>query len=107
MRVRLKYICEDVDRHGNTRCYVRAPGKPKVRIRAMPGTPEFFEEYQAAISTANEASRPQAPEVKKGSFRHLCIRYYGSVTFKALDASTRNWQRRALDAIAREHGAKP
>jgi len=107
MRVRLKYLCEDVDRHGNVRCYVRPPGKRKVRIRALPGTPEFMEEYQAAIATAAEAPVRQADESKKGSFRYLCIRYYASAAYKALDISTRNWQRRALDEIAGEHGAKP
>ncbi|WP_246767672.1 tyrosine-type recombinase/integrase [Bradyrhizobium sp. CCBAU 53340] len=107
MRVPLKYICEDVDRHGNVRCYVRAPGKRKVRIRALPGTPEFMDEYQAAIATAAEAPLRQADAAKKGSFRYLCIRYYGSSAYKALDISTRNWQRRALDEIAGEHGAKP
>ncbi|WP_235884675.1 tyrosine-type recombinase/integrase [Bradyrhizobium frederickii] len=106
MRVALKYICEDVDRHGNVRCYVRAPGKRKVRIRAMPGTPEFMEEYQAAITTAAEAPLRQADEAKRGSFRYLCIRYYSSAAYKALDVSTRNWQRRALDEIAQDHGAK-
>ena len=50
MRVQLKYVSEDVDRHGNVRCYVRVPGKRKVRIRALPGTPEFMDEYQAAIA---------------------------------------------------------
>jgi len=107
MRVPLKYICEDVDRHGNVRCYVRAPGKRKVRIRALPGTPEFMEEYQAAIASAGEAPLRQAAEAKRGSFRHLCIRYYGSARYKALDGSTRNWQHRALDEIASEHGTKP
>lgn len=107
MRVPLKYICEDIDRHGNVRCYVRVPGKRKVRIRALPGTPEFMAEYQAAITTAAEAPLRQADEAKKGSFRYLCIRYYASVAYKALDGSTRNWQRRALDEIAGEHGAKP
>jgi integrase/recombinase XerD len=106
MRVRLKYATEDVDRHGNVRCYVRAPGKRKVRIRALPGTAEFMEEYQAAIATVANAPR-QASEAKRGSFRYLCIRYYASPTFKAFDASTRNWQRRALDEIAQEHGANP
>jgi integrase/recombinase XerD len=106
MRVPLKYICEDVDRHGNVRCYVRAPGKRKVRIRALPGTPEFMEEYQAAIATAAEAPLRQADEAKKGSFRYLCIRYYSSAAYRALDGSTRNWQRRALDEIAQGHGAK-
>ena len=84
MRVRLKYVSEDLDRHGNVRCYVRAPGKRKVRIRALPGTSEFMEEYQAAIATVGDALPRQANEAKRGSFRYLCIRYYSSVAFKAL-----------------------
>src|SRR4051812_40392536 len=100
MRVRLKYLSEDLDRHDNVRCYVRLPGKRKVRIYALPGTPEFLEEYQAAIATAAVAPMRQANESKKGSFRYLCIRYYASAAYKALDGSTRNWQRRALDEIA-------
>jgi integrase/recombinase XerD len=55
-----------------------------------------------------KAGQPrQADEAKRGSFRYLCIRYYSSAGFKALDISTRSWQRRALDEIAQEHGAKP
>jgi integrase/recombinase XerD len=107
MHVRLKYLCEDLDRHGNVRCYVRLSGKRKVRIRALPGTPEFMDEYQAAVAIPAEAPLRQAHEVKKGSFRYLCIRYYASAAYKSLDTSTRNWRRRALDEIAREHGAKP
>jgi integrase/recombinase XerD len=107
MRVQLKYVSEDLDRHGNVRCYVRVPGKRKIRVRALPGTKEFMEEYQAAIAQVKADLPRQADEVKRGSFRYLCIRYYSSAAFKALDISTRNWQRRALDEIAQEHGAKP
>lgn len=76
-----------------------------MRIRALPGTPEFMDEYQAAIATAVEAPLRQADAAKKGFFRYLCIRYYASAAYKALDISTCNWQRHALDEIAREHGA--
>jgi hypothetical protein len=68
MRVPLKYIREDVDRHGNVRCYVRAPGKRKVRIRALPGTPAFMEEYQAAVATAAAAPLRQVDQAKKVRF---------------------------------------
>lgn len=107
MRVHLKYVSEDIDRHGNVRCYVRVPAKRKIRIRALPGSKEFMEEYQAALAEIKTDQPRQADEAKRGSFRHLCIRYYSSASFKALDVSTRNWQRRALDEIAQEHGAKP
>jgi integrase/recombinase XerD len=107
MRVQLKYVSEDLDRHGNVRCYVRVPGKRKIRLRALPGTKEFMEEYQSAIAEVKADQPRQTDEAKRGSFRYLCIRYYSSAGFKALDISTRNWQRRALDEIAREHGTKP
>lgn len=107
MRIRLKYIVEDIDRHGNARCYVRLPSKKKIRLRALPGTPDFMTEYQEAISLAKTDQPRQANEAKRGSFRYLCIRYFASAQYKALDISTRNWQRRALDAICKDHAAKP
>ena len=106
MRIRFKHLIEDRDRHGNIRLYVRVPGRPKVRIRATFGTDEFMAAYSAAISDQVTAPR-QAKDAKPGSFRYLCIRYYGSAAYKSLDNSTRNWQRRALDEIAQEHSAKP
>jgi integrase/recombinase XerD len=86
---------------------VRVPGKRKIRLRALPGTKEFMEEYQSAIAEFESDQPRQTDEAKRGSFRYLCIRYYSSSGFKALDISTRSWQRRALDEISQEHGAKP
>jgi integrase len=106
VRIRFKHLVEDRDRHGNLRLYVRVPGRPKLRIRATFGTDEFMAAYNAALSDNVKAPR-QANDAKPGSFRHLCIRYYLTTGFKSLDVSTRNWQRRALDEIAQEHGAKP
>jgi len=106
VQIRFKHLVEDRDRHGNIRLYVRVPGRPKVRIRASFGTDEFIAAYTAALS-AHVATPRQTNEVKPGSFRHLCVRYYGSATYKCLDISTRKWQCRALDEIAKEHGAKP
>jgi integrase len=107
MHIRLKYLTEDYDRHGNVRCYIRMPGKKKIRVRAMPGTPEFMAAYNEAIAASESSVPKQADEAKRGSFRYLCVRYYASVKFKTLDMSTRKWQRRALDEICNEHGAKP
>ncbi|WP_338828346.1 tyrosine-type recombinase/integrase [Bradyrhizobium sp. 27S5] len=66
-----------------------------------------MEEYQAAIATTVPTAARQADEAKKGSFRYLCIRYYAGASYKALDISTRKWQRRALDEIAQDHASKP
>jgi integrase/recombinase XerD len=43
----------------------------------------------------------------RGSFGHLCLGYFASATFKALDVSTRAWRRRALDSVCRKHRDKP
>lgn len=108
VRFRLKYISEDVDRHGNVRCYLRRPGHQKVRLRSMPGTPEFLMEYQEALTqTKPDAAPARVREVKRGTFHHLCVLYFASGEFGGLDISTRKWQRRTLEKICLTHGANP
>ena len=106
VRVKLKYIKEETDRHGNARCYLRVPGRPLVRLRSMPGTPEFFLEYQEAITATNagRTSPPRSREIKRGTFRHLCVQYFASGEYSTLDESTRKWQRRSLEKICESHG---
>lgn len=106
MRIKLKHVIEDVDRHGNVRMYVRVPGRPKVRVREQPGSPEFMAAYQRAVSEAEDVPR-QARQAKRGSFRHVCIRYYGSAAFAGLDKGTQAWRRQHLDKLAHKHGDKP
>lgn len=106
VRLQLKFLIEDIDRHGNVRRYVRIAGRPKVRVRGQPGTEAFMLEYQAAIE--GDAERPrQARAATRGSFRYLCIQYFRSAAFGSLDRSTQNWQRRALEKICEEHAEKP
>ncbi len=106
MKLRLKYLVEDVDRHGNVRCYVRVKGRPKIRIREAPGTEGFMTAYQAAL--AGQRLEPRLARLtRRGSFRHLSQLYYASSEFKALDAATQLWRRRVLDDMARKHGEKP
>lgn len=104
MKIRLRYVGEDVDAHGNVRLYVRMPGRKKVRIRETPGTAAFMEAYAAAVA-ASEPSRPSAIDPR--SIRWLYDRYTAGGTFKRLDASTQEWQCRALNSICAKHGTKP
>jgi integrase/recombinase XerD len=106
MQIRFKHLVEDRDRHGNIRLYVRLPGRKKVRIRAPFGTDEFVIAYNDAVSDHIIAPR-QVREAKVGSFRHLCVLYYGSTTFGRLDKATQSWRRRALDAMCEQHSDKP
>ena len=48
--VRFQYITKDRDRHGNVRFYFRRPGKPKIRLRGLPGSEEFLSAYKAAFT---------------------------------------------------------
>jgi integrase len=100
MKLKLKHLCSDRDRHGNLRFYVRVPGQPKVRLSAAPTTEEFYEAYRRAIGQGDAASG----KIKAGSFRELATKYFASTKFRALDASTQNWQRRTLEDICTAYG---
>lgn len=100
--LKLPYVVQDVDRHGNVRTYIRLPGKPKIRVRATPGTMEFAAIYDEALGSKPQVSRPTA-----GTFEALCEAYFRSPTFKALDRSTRTWRERALRPVIASDGDKP
>jgi len=107
-KVRLKYIVEDVDRHGNVRVYVRRKGQPKIRLHEEPGTEAFLEEYRRALKgdATKDADEPKKrPPALRGSLRWLVEQYYQSAEFKRLE---RGHVRRAiLDEICEAHGPKP
>src|SRR5215468_5290328 len=105
IRVRFRYVVEDVDRHGNVRLYFRRRGEPKVRLPGLPGSEQFMEAYQDALNRTLPKVVNRRQSI--GSFGYVCRQYYTSQTFKALDESTRRWRRRALDEIALQHGEKP
>jgi integrase/recombinase XerD len=105
--LRLRYLSQDLDRHGNLRYYVRVGGRRKVRIRGLFGTEEFMAAYNSAVSgilTSKKALRYGSP---KGSFGHTCLLYYASAEFTRLDRSTRSWRRRALDRICENYANDP
>lgn len=105
MELRLKYVWEDVDRHGNVRVYVKVPGRTKVRIRERPGTPEFIAAYNAAMDGASAS--PKIKDSRRGSFGYVCKAYYASKVFQRLDLGTQAWRRRELDKICEKHADKP
>lgn len=107
VKLELRYLVEDLDRHGNVRIYLRRPGQPKIRLRARPGTPEFMEEYRKALAgeLPPKPRRPRADDPR--SLAWLCARYYESAEFKGLADSTRRVRRLLLDALCGDDGEKP
>src|ERR1700728_2649190 len=92
-----KYLYEDQDRHGNVRLYFRkrvGAKYRKVRLREMPGTPQFLEEFGAALAgrpygdAKNKPAPP--PQIVANSLRWLIQEYYKrSATFKSYDEETK------------------
>lgn len=80
MQMRLKYVVEDTDRHGNVRLYYRHDGR-KVRLRGPTGSPAFLTDYRAAANpkTPRKAKTPSPGRMPPGSFKWLCAQYYLSL----------------------------
>jgi integrase len=105
MKIDLPYIREDRDRHGNWRLYLRRKGR-SVRIKAKRDTPEFLNEYRAALSALEHA--PAARGAAPNTLRWLVAEYYCSPEFnKELGDRTQRVRRGILDALVEEHGDKP
>jgi integrase len=104
VRVRLKYISADIDRHGNVRYYFRKRGVPKkVRLPGRPGDEAFRSAYEALLAgkplLANGKSENLPQKATPDSLRWLCKRYLESPEFKRLEASTRRNRERTLSTI--------
>src|SRR3954467_2105970 len=95
-----QYCCEDTDRHGNVRVYFRKPGQPKIRLREMPWTPAFMDQYACVLKGS---TRPLVRRARPGSpaasvtWEWLCKKYMTSAEFRALKDSTISARRRTLE----------
>ncbi len=93
--IRVKYIVEDTDRHGNVRLYLRKPGLTKVRLPGPSGSPEFWAAYHKALAVKAAPVRLSGP--LQGSMRWLIVEYYKTPEFKKLEAKTRRVRMVAFD----------
>jgi len=91
---------EDQDRHGKIRIYYRSKGRPKVRLRGIPWTPEFMAQYEAA---KGEPIPAKTEGISPGTWRWLCVRYFSDCAdFKRLDARVQRVRRQILEATFEE-----
>ncbi len=84
VRLRLKFVAVDKDRHGNVRYYFRRGSEPKIRLRGEPGSAEFMASYDAALKGERPAKKT-VDSVPVGSFAYVCRRYLASHEYAALD----------------------
>lgn len=110
MKIRLKYVVEDTDRHGNVRLYLRRNGK-KTRLPGPVGSPDFLAAYKAALSgEAVMQSKPKSVgHVVPSSVRNLCVGYFKSAMFRGLDPRTQYVRRGILERFCQNQndGDKP
>ena len=92
-----KYCCEDTDRHGNVRVYLRKPGEPKVRLHGIAWTPAFMEQYAQALNASTRPPAPRVSRIPSPAWEWLCKKYVTSAEFRALKSSTVNTRRRTLE----------
>jgi len=108
---KLLYLIEDKDRHGNTRRYIRIPGKPKIRVPSelKPDTEEFAKFYWDVRRGSYKApERIRIIESKKGTFGWLVEQYYQSPEFAKLNKEyTQVERRRQLDEMKGKIGHLP
>jgi integrase len=105
--VRIKYVVEDLDRHGNIRIYFRKRGCPKTRLPGPIGSEPFWIAYRGATAGKFQNKPASRSKPHESSFRWLCECYYGSAEFKLLSPRTRYVRRRVLDLFCDGNGAKP
>jgi integrase len=93
-------------RHGRVVWYVRGsePPRKKIRIRAEYGTPEFEEEYLAALN--GEKPKPKA-KARTGSLKWLYARYRETDAWFALAASTRKARENIFAHVMETGGDEP
>lgn len=119
MEIELSYISIERSRHGKKTLYVRYRGH-RIRLREIPGTPEFLDEYRKALASAGymsgvsvqQAAPNKVPALKRdyprGSFGWLVLKYFSeSPTFKAMKPAGQRRRRSNLEPMAIEHGHRP
>jgi integrase len=104
--VKLLYVHQDVDRHGNVRTYFWRKGGPKVRIRETLGSQAFLDVYRGLLEDTQSGklapSRRPTDQLEPGTYRWICVQYFKSARFNQLDPRTQRVRRRVLELTCEE-----
>jgi integrase len=100
VNLKLPFVVEDTDRHGNVRRYVRVrrgAGARKVRLHGEPGSDQFMAEYHAALAQqpAPKSARPQP-----GTVGAAIVGFYNSLAFRDLSPYTQRLYKGVYERVA-------
>ena len=104
-RPRPPHLHRQITRHGKAVWYVRIGKGPRIRIKAEFGTPEFENEYRAAI-TGERLTSPQK-DAPSGSLKWLIERYRDTPAWTSLSLATRRQRENILRQVIQSAGRQP
>jgi integrase len=106
--MRIRYLKQEIDRHGKPRLYVRLPGRKLVRLPVSSiEDPGFGPAYASALNgepveKAVPKSQAWVGKALPGSLRELCVRYSEFLTKDTmLSERTKYIRRRHLEEVCR------
>jgi integrase len=103
-RPRPPHLHRETNRHGKTVWYVRVGKGPRVRIKAVYGTPEFEAAYQAALN--GESPQPTA-NAARGSLEWLWMLYRQTSAWTKLSMATRRQRENIMRQVLKTAGNQP
>lgn len=103
-RPRPPHLHRETNRHGNVAWYVRIGKGPRIRIKAIYGTPEFDAAYQAAIH--GESPQP-AGKAARGSLEWLWMLYRQTNAWSELSLATRKQRENIMRGVLKTGGNQP
>jgi integrase len=103
--VKLQFVNSFRNRHGTMVHYFRKRGCKSIRLRGIPGSPEFMRAYEAALGNA-EPIVIGAERAKVGTVAATVGMMLGSVAFADLADGTQRLRRNILERFREAHGDK-
>jgi integrase len=104
-RIKLPHVNSFRNRHGTMVFYFRKRGCKIVRLRGIPGSPEFMRAYEAAIGNV-EPMVIGADRAKVGTVAATVGMMLASVAFADLADGTQRLRRNILERFREAHGDK-
>ena len=109
-KVVIRYLKIFRDRYNRERIYFRRKGSPNFALRRPIGSPEFWEDYNAAAKgqippgLIEDGTQPPATIIHANSLRWLFIEYKKSAAFKNLQSNVQHIRARLIDRICEAKG---
>jgi integrase/recombinase XerD len=104
--LRLRYVNSFIDRHGRLRHQCRIPGVKSFALPGLPGSAEFMEAYQAALTGAAPTVEIGARHTKAGTINAARVGYCKSKKYflDPLAPATQQMRRNILDRFCEQRG---